>query len=140
MQECAFCNIVSEKLNATIIYEDELIIGFMDIEPINPGHVLLIPKKHKLDLDELDDNEVQRIMSVSQIIVKAIKDMYKPDGYSIMQNGGKFNDIGHYHMHIFPRYQEDGFGWTFGDTKESDLTMIGDQLAKKIKETTQLIK
>lgn len=113
MEECIFCKIVKGDIKANIIYEDDLIIGFLDIEPINEGHLLLIPKKHRLDLDELSEEETIRIMEVSKLMVKRLKSEFKPDGYSIMQNGGEFNDIGHYHMHVFPRYKNDGFGWTY---------------------------
>lgn len=55
---------------------------------------------------------------------------YHPDGYSIMQNGGEFNDAGHYHMHIFPRYAGDGFGWTYGNEKRT----VNSEIAKQIRE------
>jgi len=84
------------------------------MEPINKGHILIIPKSHYLDADELPDETACEIMRVSQRLLKALKKCYKFPGYSIMQNGGEFNDIGHYHMHLFPRYKQDGFSWTFG--------------------------
>ena len=69
-------------------------------------------------------------MIVSKKIVSALKDIYKSNGYSIMQNGGKFNDVGHYHLHIFPRYQGDGFGWTYGEEKKN----VNKEIAEKIRE------
>ena len=59
-----------------------------------------------------------------------LKEIYKPDGYSIMQNGGKFNDVGHYHLHIFPRYKGDGFGWTYGE----DMKAVNAEIACRIKD------
>ncbi len=59
-----------------------------------------------------------------------MKEIYKPDGYSIMQNGGKFNDIGHYHLHIFPRYENDGFGWKYNDDRKN----VNAEIAKRIRE------
>lgn len=138
MNSCIFCNIINGTQEATVIYEDELIIGFMDIEPINEGHVLLVTKAHKLDLDELTIEEMNRLMIISQIIVKVLKESYKPNGYSIMQNGGEFNDIGHYHLHIFPRYQNDGFNWTFGDTKKHNIDTTGKFIELKIKEKMKI--
>ena len=134
MSNCIFCSIVSGTQEASIIYEDEFIMGFMDIEPINEGHVLLITKTHKLDLDELTIEEMNRLMIVSQIVVKILKENYKPNGYSIMQNGGEFNDIGHYHLHIFPRYQNDGFNWAFSETREHNIYSIGKFIELKVKE------
>jgi histidine triad (HIT) family protein len=111
-KECLFCKIVKKEIPAEIVYEDEIILSFLDIDPINEGHLLIIPKKHYLDLDELDEATAVHIMKFSIKATRALKKVFQPEGYSIMQNGGHFNDIGHYHMHIFPRYKSDGFGWT----------------------------
>ena len=128
MCECVFCH--KEQIVTDFVYEDELVMAFMDMDPINEGHVLLVPKEHYLDVDELPDDVLFRLMQVSKKIVSALKMIYQPDGYSIMQNGGKFNDVGHYHLHIFPRYQEDGFGWTYGDGKKN----VNEEIAEKIRE------
>ena len=111
--DCLFCN--REKLNPLVVYEDELCLAFMDIDPINEGHVLLIPKEHYLDVDEIPDEVLTHLTLISKKIVSALKKLYPLDGYSVMQNGGEFNDVGHYHLHIFPRYKGDGFGWTYGE-------------------------
>lgn len=60
---------------------------------------------------QMPDEVLSHFMIVSKKIVSALKDIYKSNGYSIMQNGGEFNDIGHYHLHIFQRYKGDVFGW-----------------------------
>lgn len=127
---CIFCDIANKKMDASIVYEDELIMAFLDIDPINEGHILLIPKKHYMDVEELPADVLNHLMKISQKLVVAIKKMYQPDGYSIMQNGGAFNDIGHYHLHIFPRYKEDGFGWTSSAEQFSYAQEIADKLAE----------
>lgn len=111
--ECIFCH--KEKIATDIVYEDDIVMAFMDMDPINEGHVLLVPKNHYLDVDEMPDEILAHLMLVSKKIVAVLKEIYNPDGYSIMQNGGEFNDVGHYHLHIFPRYKGDGFGWTYGE-------------------------
>lgn len=127
---CIFCDIANKKMDASIVYEDEQIMAFLDIDPINEGHILLIPKKHYMDVEELPADVLNHLMKISQKLVVAIKKMYQPDGYSIMQNGGAFNDIGHYHLHIFPRYKEDGFGWTSSTEQFSYAQEIADKLAE----------
>lgn len=119
-RSCLFCNIIKGEIDSHVVYEDELVMAFLDIDPINEGHVLLIPKKHYLDADEMPEELLCHIMKISKKLVKAVKEVYKPDGYSIMQNGGLFNEIGHYHMHLFPRYENDGFGWVSGEDKTVD--------------------
>ncbi|MGL4874783.1 MAG: HIT family protein [Clostridium sp.] len=126
--DCIFCKIVKGELPANIIYEDESIMCFLDIYPFNEGHVLIIPKNHYLDADEIPDEILASMMVLSKKVVKSIKDKYSPNGYSIMQNGGIFNDIGHYHMHVFPRYKGDGFGWTFGNEKHNFSQDIASEL------------
>lgn len=128
MKNCVFCN--KENLTTDIVYEDDMVMAFMDMDPINEGHILLIPRKHYLDVDEIPDELLSHMMIIAKKIVSALKEIYNPDGYSIMQNGGMFNDVGHYHLHIFPRYSGDGFGWISGEGREYKIT---DKI-KRIKE------
>ncbi|MGK0467254.1 HIT family protein [Clostridium sp.] len=128
--DCIFCKIVKGELPSNLVFEDDLIMCFLTIVPINEGHILIIPKNHYLDTDEIPTEVVTSMMVLSKRIVKVIKEKYSPDGYSIMQNGGEFNDIGHYHMHVFPRYKGDGFGWTFSDKKH----VFSQEIAKELKE------
>lgn len=125
---CLFCRIINKELEANIVFEDEMVIGFLDNDPINEGHILLVPKEHVLDIDELSDELLQHIMIVLKKITKVIKSVYNPSGYSIMQNGGKFNDIGHYHLHIFPRYHNDGFGWTSLERQFDISTRVSEKI------------
>ena len=129
---CIFCKIVKGESPVNLIYQDELIMSFLTIEPLNEGHVLIIPKNHYLDADEIPTEILLSIMALSKKIVRVIKEKYSPDGYSIMQNGGEFNDIGHYHMHVFPRYKGDGFGWTFGDTKHDFSQALANELKERL--------
>lgn len=128
MSECIFCH--KENICTDFVYEDDLVMAFLDMDPINEGHVLLVPKEHYLDIDEIPSDILAHLTEVTQKIVSALKEVYHPNGYSIMQNGGEFNDVGHFHLHIFPRYKEDGFGWTYGDEPRT----VNSEIANKIKE------
>lgn len=129
---CVFCDIANKKTDAYTVYENDNIIAFLDYEPINEGHILLIPKKHYLDVDELPKELLTEIMETSRKLVSAVKKVYKPAGYSIMQNGGAFNDVGHYHLHIFPRYTGDGFGWTSSSSASDYSQDVADEIRKAI--------
>lgn len=129
--DCVFCKIANQKVEAHIIYESHLVVCFLDLEPINEGHILIVPKIHYSDVDKLHDEVIIEIMLVSKRILKALKKTYEFPGYSIMQNGGEFCDFGHYHMHIFPRFHGDGFGWQFGNC---NLQAYNKNVAAKIKE------
>ncbi|MGL5066235.1 MAG: HIT family protein [Sarcina sp.] len=130
--ECIFCKIINRDISAYIIYEDEDIISFLDIEPINEGHILIAPKKHYLDAEELPDELLCKIILLSKRILIALKKVYNPNGYSIMQNGGEFNDIGHYHMHIFPRFKDDGFAWVFSDMEHNIDSSVLERLKQNL--------
>jgi len=98
-------------VTSEIVYENKFVTCILDHIPLNEGHVLVLPKGHYSDLDQLDDIVAAEIIRSSILMSKAIKSLYKPDGVTVIQNSGVFNDLGHYHMHVFPRYKLDGFGW-----------------------------
>ncbi|MFC3745328.1 HIT family protein [Paenibacillus sp. GCM10012306] len=111
--ECLGCRIANNiEPNLNIIYENELITCVLDIAPFNEGHTLILPKKHFLDVEELESEAAYAIMDASKKLSAVLKELYQPDGISICQNGGKFNDLTHYHMHLIPRYEGDGFSWS----------------------------
>ncbi|SDN02808.1 Diadenosine tetraphosphate (Ap4A) hydrolase [Paenibacillus sp. yr247] len=122
--DCLGCKLANGEVITHVIYEDEVITCFLDIAPMNEGHLLLLPKKHYLDLDELDDITAAAILKASSKLSKIIKDIYKPDGVTIIQNGGKFNDLQHYHMHVFPRYEADGFAWVEPEDKNNNKNRL----------------
>lgn len=113
MGECVFCKIINNQVPCHKIYESERVKAFLDIEPINEGHVLMVPKVHEATIDKIPLETLTEIMEVAQKVVAALEKVYPMKGYSIMQNGGEFCDFGHAHFHVFPRYQQDGFGWTY---------------------------
>ena len=108
---CQFCNLANGQERANVIYQTDLICLFLDIDPISEGHTLIVPKKHYLDTEELDNATQLEVMNGVALLSRAIKKLYNPDGISVIQNGGYFNDVNLYHMHVFPRYKNDGFSW-----------------------------
>lgn len=113
MEECAFCKIIRGESESHLIFESDTLICILDIDPIHKGHVLIIPKIHRSSIDEIPILVLHEMMQLTQKIAHALKHVYNADGYSMMQNGGDFCDFGHFHLHIFPRYKQDGFGWTY---------------------------
>ncbi|ALC90720.1 HIT family hydrolase [Bacillus sp. FJAT-18017] len=111
MKNCIFCKIIAKEEDAYIIFENDYVCCFLDKYPINRGHVLVVPKKHYSEFVEVDDESLTRIMSVSKHIAAGLQALLKTDGITIMQNNGAFKDVDHYHMHIIPRFLDDGFSW-----------------------------
>ncbi|WP_100405590.1 HIT family protein [Bacillus solitudinis] len=107
--ECLGCSLANKKLPTNIVYEDNYVTCLLDHDPFNEGHTLILPKHHFVDVDELDNETANAIMSACILISKALKQLYKPDGITVTQNGGIFNELTHYHMHVVPRYEEQSF-------------------------------
>lgn len=125
---CVFCEIINKQSPAHIIYENSKIISFLDIEPIHEGHVLIVPKQHVDSIDKLQDDTITDIMILVKKIVVALQEIYGNEGYSLMQNGGKFCDFGHTHFHVFPRYDNDGFGWTYPEEESEYSEKVAERI------------
>lgn len=111
--ECLGCRIANHiEPNVHVVYENEFITAVLDIAPFNEGHLLILPKRHFHELTELDLPTLTAIMNASQLLSNHIKAIFSPDGITVCQNGGVFNDLTHYHMHLIPRYLGDGFYWS----------------------------
>ncbi|WP_217587580.1 HIT family protein [Lentibacillus saliphilus] len=111
MDNCIFCEIISKKEDAFIIYENTYVCCFLDKYPINKGHILVVPKKHYQEFSEVDKESLTQVILVSQQIATALEKLLNTDGITIMQNNGIYKDVEHYHMHIIPRFLNDGFSW-----------------------------
>ena len=110
---CAFCDIIRHKADAKVVYETDKIIAFLDIDPISDGHVLVLPKIHVDSITKLSNDYLHEIMDIAKKIVQVFENKYEHRGYTIMQNGGECCDFGHFHLHVFPRIKDDGFGWKY---------------------------
>ncbi|MGH0543558.1 HIT family protein [Bacillus cereus] len=131
--ECLGCKLANEAEIIYKIYEDDNVTCFLDHEPFYPGHTLIVPKQHVVEVDELDDVVAKSIMDASKLIAKSIKALYKPDGITICQNGGIFNELTHYHMHVVPRYKERSFA-------EFYTVQLGEKKNYNLEETKNLLK
>ena len=109
--DCIFCDIIQRKSPAEIIYEDEKVISFLDIRPINYGHTLVIPKKHYDDFISVPPDEMKAVINITQTISEAVSISLKTDGFNIIANNGAAagQKVFHFHFHIIPRYNTDKF-------------------------------
>ena len=109
---CVFCKIVNHELPSYKVYEDDLVLAFLDINPVSKGHTLIIPKKHFENIFDIDEKTLERIAKVSKIIAIKIKENLDDVlGINVFQSNGKTaeQEIMHYHMHIIPRRKNDNF-------------------------------
>lgn len=106
IEDCIFCKIAARKAGAVIVFEDEHSLAFLDIHPLNPGHTLVIPKKHYASMVEMPPEEVGRIFVSVSKVMRGVKKASKADGINIGQSNGKAasQEVFHMHVHIIPRY------------------------------------
>jgi histidine triad (HIT) family protein len=113
--DCVFCAIVASTEPASIIYEDEQILGFMTTGPVTPGHLMLIPKRHFALVGELDEEAGASLFRASMRMAAALRRSgLRCEGVNWFLADGKaaFQEIFHVHLHVFPRFAGDGFGLT----------------------------
>lgn len=111
MLSCIFCDIINGNAKAHVVYEDDMVCCFLDKFPIQPGHVLVVPKRHAAEFSDVDPESLAAVILAAQKVARAIELSLGTDGITVMQNNGAFKDVEHYHMHIVPRYKGDGFSW-----------------------------
>ena len=109
VENCIFCKIAKGEIKSQKVYEDEETLAFLDINPVNKGHVLVIPKDHYENIFDIPKDKLTKIIEVVQKIAIAIKKM-GADGVNIVSNNGKAADqhVFHLHIHVIPRYYNDG--------------------------------
>ena len=104
---CIFCKIINKNISSYKIYEDDDIFAFLDINPVNSGHTLIIPKKHILDLMEIDNSVLSKIMDKSRDIAKLLTTKLNADGFTLVQNNGIVQEVKHFHLHVIPKYKNE---------------------------------
>ncbi|MEZ5582689.1 MAG: HIT family protein [Candidatus Competibacteraceae bacterium] len=101
---CVFCKIVNGAVPATVVYQDDLTVAFMDINPASDGHLLIVSKEHFENLLDIDETALSAVMQTTQRLARAIQHSLKPDGMRISQFNGAAagQTVFHYHNHIVP--------------------------------------
>ena len=118
MEGCVFCAIIRGAAPASTVYEDKLALAFMDIRPVNPGHVLVVPRVHAATLADLDPETGAHLFRVAMRLAPAVRrsgvacegvNLFLADGRAAGQ------EVLHVHLHVVPRFGGDGFGFRIGD-------------------------
>jgi histidine triad (HIT) family protein len=110
MEDCIFCKIVSGSIPAHKVYEDDDILAFLDINPVNPGHTLVITKDHHSTLLDLPEDLAEKVMAVTKKITPAILSGVGAKAFNLGLNQGEIAGqvVDHFHFHIMPRFEGDG--------------------------------
>ncbi|MBN2642898.1 MAG: HIT family protein [Victivallales bacterium] len=137
MEGCIFCKIVAGEIPSTKVYEDELVLAFMDIAPINHGHVLVIPKEHHTGSSSIPEDVAGRMFHVAARLGVAAKRELDYDGFNLhFADGASAGQVVmHAHLHMVPRGVEDGFHWNWRQLGYADgeAAGIAAKLAARLK-------
>ncbi len=101
---CIFCKIINKEIPSYTVYEDEKVLVFLDANPDSNGHLLIIPKKHILDLDSMDSETFAHIIEVAKKMKKLLEERLNIDGLTLIQNNGYVQEVKHFHLHLKPYY------------------------------------
>ena len=107
--DCVFCRIIKGEIPCTKIYEDEMVLAFLDIAPYNPGHTVIIPKEHQVSLTVLSEDYLCAMIKVAPKIGAALMRATGAEGFNIVQNNGRVagQAVPHVHFHVIPRFADD---------------------------------
>ena len=117
------------------IYEDEKVLAFLDIRPLNPGHALIIPKAHSGNMLESDEETMLHVMRVARKLGPIIKQAVGADALNFTTNIGRAAGqiVFHTHFHIIPRFSTDGYApWTREDDGHDDLEEVAEKIRKEL--------
>ena len=104
-KECLFCKIASGDIPSYKIYEDEIVIAFLDINPDSNGHTLIIPKKHYLDMNDIPLDTLTHIFKVAKELKNKLDKKLNTEGLTFIQNNGDIQEVKHFHLHLKPYYK-----------------------------------
>jgi len=133
VDDCIFCKIIKGDIPCFKLYEDEHTLAFMDINPANDGHALIIPKTHANDLLSIEPDSLAAVTMTARKVARAVSGTVKPEGINLMQCNGEAagQSVFHFHMHVLPRAVGDELKMNWGLTP-GDMDAIG-KLAERIR-------
>ncbi len=132
MPDCVFCKLRDGQIPSMKIFEDDKTLAFMDINPLNSGHCLVITKSHAATIFEAEVADLQAAIASAQRVALAIRDGLKPDGLNLLQANGAaaYQSVAHFHLHLIPRWNNDGkgFDWKLVPGNREQIMKVGERL------------
>lgn len=131
MEGCIFCKIIEGEVPCSKIYEDDDVIAFLDVSPINKGHTLVVPKKHCENIFDIDGETLEKVVGAVKRVAEGVKKGVNADGVVVSQNNGKAAGqvVMHLHFHVIPRFKEDELkGWPRGRYKDGEMAQYAERI------------
>ena len=135
--DCVFCKIRDGQIPSMKIDEDERTLTFMDINPLNSGHCLVVIKTHAATVFDADVRDLEAAMATAKRVAVAIQEALKPDGLNMLQANGAaaFQSVPHFHLHLIPRWAHDGkgFDWKLVPGHREAIMKNGERIRAALK-------
>jgi len=140
--DCVICKLVAGELEVSVVHQDDVCVALMDIQPINPGHALVVPRRHAAYLEDLDTEDGAQVFRVAQRVAAALRKCgVKCEGVNFFLADGEAagQEVFHVHLHVIPRYDGDGFGLNLpadyhDRPRREELNEIAQRLRLKLKD------
>ncbi len=133
-KDCIFCKIANGEIPSKTLYEDADFRVILDLSPATKGHALILPKDHAENLYELPESVAAKVLPVAKKVAFKMKDRLCCDGLNLVQNNGEVagQTVMHYHMHMIPRYENDGqkINWVPGEPSQEELEAVAKQITE----------
>ena len=130
--DCVFCKIRDGQIPSMKVYEDERTLAFMDINPLNAGHCLIVTRSHAPTIWDADEEDLRAAITSAKKVALALREAVKPDGLNMLQANGAaaFQSVPHFHLHLIPRWNNDGkgFDWSLVPGNRAQIIEIGERL------------
>ena len=136
MSECLFCKIIAKTIPSEIVYEDDGVMAFLDVNPVNPGHVLVMPKQHYEDFMAMPEEACLPLVKIIQRVMHALTNDLGYEGVNLMQNNrpAAGQVIPHLHFHVIPRKTGDGYThWHGQGYGNGEAAVMGAKIREAIK-------
>ena len=133
--DCIFCKIINGEIPAVKVLDEEPVLAFMDINPASRGHMLVIPKRHAESIFEISEGDLAIVIKEVKRCARAVKEALKAEGVTVLQLNGRASGqvVPHLHIHIMPRWENDGLTVSSWEMKPGDMEEIKD-IAQRVKE------
>jgi histidine triad (HIT) family protein len=127
MADCVFCMIRDGKIPSAKVYDDQRTLAFMDINPLSRGHCLVVPKAHAATLYDAEAEDLKAAIATAKKVAGAIRKALNPDGLNLLQANGAaaFQSVPHFHLHLIPRWTNDGKGFDWKEVPGSREEIMG---------------
>ena len=136
---CVFCRIMKKEIPASVVYEDEHTLAFMDLGHVNPGHVLVALKAHAENIYALEDAQAAAVFRSAARVARAIRAAFQPQGLSVYQANGTpaGQTVFHLHIHLVPRHEGDGMAlsWPVKNPPREKLEEYAVKIRREIDRT-----